>query len=127
MLCCAETNLMHKIKIHTRDDSEKDYKEGNDMDAKEEDEEVSKIDALTLQMCNGFFQPGCTVNTDNYYMSNTCAIRLKEKGVFCRGTIRSSRKFVPKSILFTHAEANELPRGTQRSAVNHDLNIIAIG
>lgn len=35
---------MHRIKIHTRDDSDKDYREGNDMDAKEEDEEVSKID-----------------------------------------------------------------------------------
>ncbi len=82
------------------------------MDAKEEDEEVSKIDALTLQMCNGLFQSGCAINMDNYYMSNTCAIRLLEKGVFCRGIIQSSRKFVPKSILFTRAEANKLPRGT---------------
>ncbi len=73
---------MHRIKIHTRDDSDKDYREENDMVAKEEDEEVSNIDALTLQMCNGLFHSGCTVNMDNYYMSNTCAIRLQQKGVF---------------------------------------------
>jgi hypothetical protein len=67
------------------------------------------------------------VNMDNYYMSTTWAIRLLQKGVFCLGTIRSSRKFVPRSILFTLADVQKLPRGTQCVAVNRDNNMIAVG
>ncbi len=60
-------------------------------------------------------------------MSATCAIRLRENGVYCIGTIRSSRKFIPKSILFTPAEVREMPRGTQRCVVNNDHNMLAVG
>jgi Transposase IS4 len=78
MLCCAVTNLVHKLKVHSRDKS--DFEE-------ESDDMVSKIDNLTLQICKGLYNTGSTINIDNYYMSTTCAIRLREKGVFCRGTI----------------------------------------
>ena len=108
MMCCATTNLTHKIKIHTRDNCDREL-----IDEKEQDEEVTKIDALTLEMCRPLFTTGSVVNMDNYYMSTTCAMKLRVNGVFCRGTIRSSRKFVPKSILFTPAEVRQLPRGTQ--------------
>jgi hypothetical protein len=64
---------------------------------------------------------------DNYYMSVTCAIHLHENGVFCRGTIHSSRKFIPKSILFTPTEVREMSRGTQRCVVNNDHNMLAVG
>jgi hypothetical protein len=47
--------------------------------------------------------------------------------VYCRGTIQSNRKFVPKSTLFIPAEARSLPRGTIRYAVNPTHNIIAVG
>ncbi len=127
MLCCATTNLTHKTKIHTRDNSDRDELVENTENEEVNDEIVSKIDALTLNMCNGLYNHGCTVNMDNYYMSTTCAIRLRQSGVLCRGTIRSSRKFVPKSILFSRSEVRTLPRGTQRIAVNRDNNMLAIG
>jgi hypothetical protein len=118
LLCCAGTNLVHKLKVHSRDKS--------DLETNDE-EMVSKIDSLTLQMCAGLYNSGSTINMDNYYMSTTCAIRLKQKGVFCRGTIRSSRKFLPKSILFSKSEIRKSPRGMHRTAVNHEHGLQAIG
>jgi uncharacterized protein YdeI (YjbR/CyaY-like superfamily) len=41
--------------------------------------------------------------------------------------IRSSRKFVPKSILFTSSEVKQLPRGTQQCIINESHNILAVG
>jgi hypothetical protein len=55
------------------------------------------------------------------------ALKLKDNGVFCSGTIRSSRKFVLKSILFTSSEVKQLPRGTKRCVVNETHNILAVG
>jgi len=60
-------------------------------------------------------------------MSATCAMHLRQKGVYCRGTIRSSRKFIPKSILYTSAEIKSLPRGTHRYAVNTEHGMVAVG
>jgi hypothetical protein len=83
-------------------------------------EEVTKIDALTLEMCKPLFGTGCVVNMDNYYM------KLRANGVLCHGTIRLSRKFVPKSILFTPTEVRLLPRGTQHCVVNKEHQMLAI-
>jgi hypothetical protein len=58
------------------------------------------------------------VNMDNYYMSTTAAINLKNNGVYCRGTIRMNHKFVPKSVLFMAAEGRTFSRGTTRLAIN---------
>jgi hypothetical protein len=54
-------------------------------------------------------------------------MKLREKGVFCRGTIRTNRKLFPKSILFTSAEARAMPRGTHPIAVNQEHQIVAVG
>jgi hypothetical protein len=67
------------------------------------------------------------VNMDNYYMSKTAAINLKNNGVYCRGTIRTNRKFLPKSVLFTASEGRNFSRGTTRLAVNVEHSLIAIG
>ncbi len=60
-------------------------------------------------------------------MPATCAIHLHENGISCRGTIVSSRKIMPKSILFSLAEVKEMPRGIQRCVVNNDHNMLAVG
>jgi hypothetical protein len=60
-------------------------------------------------------------------MSTVCAAHLQSKKVYCRGTIRSSRKFVPKSTLFTPSEARSLPRSTTKIAVNKQHNMVAVG
>ncbi len=95
MLCCAYTNLTLKIRIHTKDGAD-----GNGPSESAEDEDdwmVNKIDKLTMEMHEMLYNSGSTVNMDNYYMSTICAMHLRNKGVYYRGTIRSTRKFVPKS------------------------------
>ncbi len=88
---------------------------------------MTKLDKLTSYMCKVLYNSGSTVNMDNYYMSTTCALHLQKNGVYCRGTIRSNRKFVPKSTLFTSSEARNLPRGTIRYVVNPTHNLISVG
>jgi hypothetical protein len=78
-------------------------------------------------MCADLEGSGATVNMDNYYISATTAIQLKERKIYCRGTIRSTRKYLPKSILFSNAETQQLPRGYTWYAVNNEHQIVAIG
>jgi hypothetical protein len=122
MLCCAFTNLVCKIKIHTR--GEGDNKDG---EANIHDDSLTKTDRLTTKMCEYIVGTGATVNMVNYYMSATTAIHLKQRQIYCRGTIRSTRKFLPKSILFTSSEARQLPRGHVRCTVNEENQIVAVG
>jgi hypothetical protein len=46
MLCCAITNLVVRIRIHTKDKSDMDY-QSQDL----EKDQVSKIDHLSSEMC----------------------------------------------------------------------------
>ena len=120
MVCCAESNLTLQIKIHAKGDIDEGFSVPTD-------DQIGKLDNLTVQLCRPFFGSGCTINMDNYYMSPSCAIRLRDHGVFCRGTIRTARKFVPRSILFSASELRTLPRGTHRIAVDHDHHMMAVG
>jgi hypothetical protein len=104
MICCAKTNLTLRMKIHTRDNSDVDVDDNFN-------EFMNKLDNQTVQLCKPFFNSGCTVNMDNYFMSTTCAMKLCQHGVFCRGTIRSNRKFVPKSIFFSIQARHEIYQG----------------
>jgi len=119
MLCCAVTNLTFKLHIHM-----KEHLDGNNIN---EANQLTKLDHLTSDMCKMLYNSGGTVNMDNYYMSTTCAKHLKKNGVYCRGTLCSNRKFVPKSTLFTASEARTLPRGSIWFAVDPTNNIISIG
>ena len=122
MLCCAITNLVIKLRIHTKDSSDMEFTHDE-----ADSEEVNKTDRLTSEMCSVLEGTGAVVNMDNYYMSTTAAIHLREKGVLCRGTIRANRKFVPKSVLFTSRECRESDRGTTRMAVNVENSLVAVG
>jgi hypothetical protein len=122
MVCCAVTNLTLRIRIHAKDGCDDEA-----TNAAVEQEQINKTDKLTLSICDFMYNFGVTVNMDNYYMSTIFAAHLRGKGVFCRGTICFSRKFVPKSVLFSSAEVRTLPRGTARLAVNPTHNMIALG
>jgi hypothetical protein len=98
MLCCAITNLLFKIKVHTRGQADHNEEVEDGTDA------LPKLDQLTLGMCADLEGSGATVNMYNYYMSATTAIHLKERKIYCRGTIRLMRKYLPKNILFSNAE-----------------------
>ncbi len=80
MICCAKTNLTIRMKIHTKDNADLELEDG-------QHEFMNKLDNQMLQLCKPFYNSGCTVNMDNYYMSTTCAMKLRQNGVFCRGTI----------------------------------------
>ena len=68
MLCCAITNLVFKIKVHTR--GQADHNEG----VEDGTDALPKLDQLTLKMCEDLEGSGATVNMDNYYMSATTPI-----------------------------------------------------
>lgn len=76
MMCCTVTNLIHKIKIQTKNNGDVDVEHNNKQEEQCKQEEMNKIDSLTLERCKPLFNSGATVNTDNYYMPATCAIRL---------------------------------------------------
>ncbi len=64
MICCAKTNLTIRMKIHTRDNADLELED-------EQHEFMNKLDNQTLQLCKPFYNSGCTVNMDKYYMSTT--------------------------------------------------------
>ncbi len=120
MVCCAESNLTLQIKIHAKGDIDEGFSVPTD-------DQIGKLDNLTVQLCRPFFGSGCTINMDNHYMSPSCAIRLRDHGVFCRGTIWTAYKFVPRSILFSSSDIRTLPRGTHCIAVHYDHHLMAVG
>ncbi len=97
MLCCAQTNLTLKMKIHTKDDS--------DLDANDTfDDMMNKLDNATLQICKPLYNSGITVNMDNYYMSTTCAMKLRKKQYF------AEEQYVPAESLYQRAFYFQLQR-----------------
>ncbi len=66
MLCFHKFNAQNKI--HTRDNYDSQDLLDDSVDEEALDQQVSKIDYLTLSMCSGIFHSGYTVNMDNYYV-----------------------------------------------------------
>jgi hypothetical protein len=62
---------VHKIKIHTRNNSDGETEHNNKQEDQLEEEEMNKIDSLTLEIRKPLFNTGAMVNMDNYYMSAT--------------------------------------------------------
>ncbi len=59
MLCCTMTNLVFKVKIHTKVEGDQHEGEDNDYNM------LSKTDQLTLAMCADLEGTGATVNMGN--------------------------------------------------------------
>eukprot|EP00978_Attheya_sp_CCMP212_P045685 scaffold356117_cov31-Attheya_sp.AAC.1 len=79
-------------------------------------EEEGKITTLVLDLLkpwNGSFR---TVNMDRFYNGPLAAISMLQKGILCRGTVLTSRRFTPTSIRFTDSDAAKCPRGSFRMA-----------
>ena len=55
MVCCAESNLTLRIKIHTKDNADRE-------EERNYDDFINKLDNLTLELCHPFFQSGTTIN-----------------------------------------------------------------
>jgi hypothetical protein len=109
------------LRVHTKDGSDARNEVIN------EDAVTGKIEQQTMQMCAPLYGTHATVTMDNYFMTTNLAIQLLQQKVYCRGTIRSNRRLLPKSVLFNKNEVRSLPRGTTRMAVNREHHLQAIG
>jgi hypothetical protein len=100
------------LRVHTKDGSDALPESVND------DTITGKIEKQTLEMCAPMYGTHATVTMDNYFTTANLAINLLQRKVYCRGTIQSNRRLLPKSVLFNKSEVKALPRGTTRMAVN---------
>jgi hypothetical protein len=82
------------------------------------DEEEGKITTLMLDLLKPYHGSFRTINIDRFYNGPLAAISLLQKGILCRGTVLTSRRFTPSSIRFTQPQANRSVRGSFRMAVS---------
>ena len=61
---------------------------------------------------------GIVMNCDNFYTSPAAFIRLREMGIYARGTCRSDRRMFPTCVTYTKPEAKRYGRGKMRVATN---------
>ena len=87
------------------------------------DEEIPKMVNLVTSLCKCIKGTGVVVNMDNLYSSPEVFIRLKEMGIYARGTFRSNRNNLPSFIKFSKKETLKLPRGCFRQATNAEHNL----
>jgi hypothetical protein len=98
MLCCVVTNLVHKLKIHTRSNYDKDVGETDTPENNAAvDDDLNKHDSLTLEMCCPLFNTGAAVSKDNYHMAATCAIQLRKTVSFAKVTFGLQGNFYQRS------------------------------
>ncbi|MGH7974333.1 MAG: hypothetical protein ACREBR_02310, partial [bacterium] len=92
-----------------------------------ENENLSTISKLVLDMARPLQRKGHVINMDNYYTSPIAFIHLIKKGIFARGTARTNRRHFPKPVIFTKQEAKNKPRGSIKVAVNDRFKMTAVG
>ena len=73
---------------------------------------------LVCTLCEMLRGTGVVVNMDNLYSSPEVFIRLKEMGIYARGTFRKNRKYLPSFIQFKKNELKKMSRGCFRFAIN---------
>ncbi len=61
---------------------------------------------------------------DNWYTSVKYTHILKDRGLYCRGPLRSNRAHTPTAILFTKSDIKTYPPGTWRQAVAKKLGLV---
>lgn len=76
-------------------------------------------------MCIPLYNSGRILNIDNYYTSPILLAQLKSKGLYARGTVRSTRKHVPSVIRFTPDEIKNPTRGMSHVAVQTEYRMLA--
>ena len=107
-----------------RSDDDADF---NDDDIHDDDkksaEEIPIMTSLVTKLCKCLEKTGIVVNMDNLYSSPELFIKLREMGIYARGTFRKNRKYLPKFIQFTDNEVKKIGRGSYRLATNSEYNL----
>jgi hypothetical protein len=83
LLCCTTTNLVYKLRVHTKDGSDA----LNELVNINEDITTGKIEKQTMEMCAPLHGRHATVTMDNYFMTTNLATKLLQQKVYCRGAI----------------------------------------
>ena len=95
----------------------------DDVEEKETNEETPIMTTLVTSLCKCLTNTGIVVNMDNLYSSPELFIKLREMGIYARGTFRKNRKYLPKFIQFTDNEVKKIGRGSYRLATNSKYNL----
>ncbi len=157
LICCSETYACVRIRMHTRDNDDKadtvseendhvsinndttnqednqdDQKDNNQNDKKEEqkkkkEENDQKVVDLVMNMCEPYFGSGRVINMDNYYTSPEVAVKLRQKGLYMRGTCRVNKIGFPEGVIYTKNEVKELGSGNARCMVDKANGLTAFG
>jgi len=107
-----------------RSDDDADFNDDdNHDDDKKAAEEIPIMTSLVTKLCKCLEKTGIVVNMDNLYSSPELFIKLREMGIYARGTFRKNRKYLPKFIQFTDNEVKKIGRGSYRLATNSEYNL----
>mmetsp|Transcript_2724 Transcript_2724/g.3879 ORF Transcript_2724/g.3879 Transcript_2724/m.3879 type:complete len:98 (+) Transcript_2724:275-568(+) len=86
--------------------------EVNQNDAAENDKDNQpKLVKLILDMARPWFNTDRVLNMDNYYTSVQAFAKLRQNGIFARGTCRPNQKHFPEAVTFTKADEKAMGRG----------------
>jgi len=124
--CCATTWIAINYRLHGRGDI------GTRLDGvvppeevrglQEEFQDSSEIRKHVLEAVRPLYHSKRIVNTDNYYTSAKLLEALKIKGLYGRGTVRSTSQHFPKHVLLT---SKDIPRGTYLQGVSKKHQMLA--
>ena len=126
MASCSTSWIALNFRLHCASDI-KERLSGLASDAesaafKAEIQVCSDVRKCVLEVIRPFFHTKRVVNTDNYYTSVQLLQALKLKGLYARGTVRSTSKHFPKHVLL---EKDHCARGDYRMAVSSDYATLA--
>ena len=124
----ASTKKKKELCTKQYDPSDNELEDEDDEDVDDENEkDVPKMVNLVCTLCEMLRGTGVVVNMDNLYSSPEVFIRLKEMGIYARGTFRKNRKYLPSFIQFKKNELKKMSRGCFRFAINkkHHLSCYA--
>ena len=90
----ASTKKKKELCTKQYDPSDNELEDEDDEDVDDENEkDVPKMVNLVCTLCEMLRGTGVVVNMDNLYSSPEVFIRLKEMGIYARGTFRKNRKY----------------------------------
>lgn len=73
-----------------------------------QNKELGLGERVVLELCEGLYNEGRTLYTDNFYTSVSLARKLLNKDIHLVGTIRKTRKELPKSVINRKLQVDEL-------------------
>lgn len=115
------------VEEETKNEEENDGNESENEGCKEDEEEISKTNAIILDMVSPYFGSGRCLTMDNYYGGIIIIIKLKNNGLLVRCTFRMNRKHSCKFVQMKKSDAKKYNRGCYKMAVCTEFGIVEFG